>query len=168
MTGGPVGRYRDVFLALDAARVRHVVVGGLAVVLRGHPRLTIDLDVVVDLAVEPAARAMVTLERVGLLPRLPVSASDFADPGIRQTWVDERNLQVFAMHDPADPFREVDVFATEPIPFEELYAESGLVAVDDVPVRVASVLHLIRMKAAVGRPQDLQDVAALRRLQQLE
>jgi hypothetical protein len=48
--------FRPVFEALDAARVRYVVVGGLAVVLHGHARLTADLDLMIDLASEPAAR----------------------------------------------------------------------------------------------------------------
>ena len=45
--------YLDVFHALNAAGVRDVVVGGLAVVLQGHVRMTVDLDLVVDLAPEP-------------------------------------------------------------------------------------------------------------------
>jgi len=36
--------------------------------------------------------------------------------------------------------------------------------VQDVPVRVASVEHLIAMKTEAGRPQDLADIAALRAL----
>lgn len=128
--------------------------------------MTVDLDVVVDLAPDPAARAMQVLTSLGLRPRLPVDARTFADETVRRRWVEERNLQVFSLYDPDDPFREVDVFATTPLPFEELFAAAELVTVDDVVVRVASVPHLIAMKEAAGRPQDVQDVAALRRLQQ--
>ena len=167
MTTTPrTGRYLAVFRALDAAAVRYVVVGGLAVVLHGHPRMTVDLDVVVDLAPEPAARAMEVLSSLGLLPRLPVPAAAFADPDVRGHWVRERNLQVFSLYDPADPFREVDVFATEPLPFEELFDASEVLTVDSTSVRVASLGHLVAMKRAVGRPQDVEDVRALERLQE--
>jgi len=167
MTTTPgTGRYLAVFRALEAAGVRYVVVGGLAVVLHGHPRMTVDLDVVVDLAPEPAARAMEVLSSLGLLPRLPVPSSAFADPAVRSRWVRERNLQVFSLYDPADPFREVDVFATEPLPFDELFAASDVLTVDSTPVRVASLEHLIAMKTAVGRPQDVEDVRALERLRE--
>jgi len=167
MTTTPgAGRYLAVFRALDAAGVRYVVVGGLAVVLHGHPRLTVDLDVVVDLAPEPAAHAIGVLSSLGLLPRLPVPASAFADPDLRGGWVRERNLQVFSLYDPADPFREVDVFATEPLPFEDLFAASKVLTVDSTSIRVASLEHLIAMKRAVGRPQDIEDVRALERLQE--
>jgi len=160
------GRYLAVFRALEAAGVRYVVVGGLAVVLHGHPRMTVDLDVVVDLAPEPAARAMEVLSSLGLLPRLPVPASAFADPDVRGGWVRERNLQVFSLYDPADPFREVDVFAAEPLPFEDLFVASRVLTVDGVSVRVASLEHLVAMKRAAGRPQDVEDVRALERLRE--
>jgi hypothetical protein len=49
-----VGLYDDVFAALHRAGVRFVVVGGVAVVLQGHIRTTVDLDLVVDLAADAA------------------------------------------------------------------------------------------------------------------
>ena len=42
--------YDDVFRSLTAAGVSFVVVGGVAVVLHGHARMTVDLDLVIDLA----------------------------------------------------------------------------------------------------------------------
>ena len=45
-----MGAYGDVFAALRDAQVSYVVVGGTAVVLQGHARLTVDLDLVIDLA----------------------------------------------------------------------------------------------------------------------
>ena len=164
MTSAALERYADVFRALDNAGVRYVVVGGLAVVLRGHPRMTVDLDVVVDLAPGPAERAMDALSSLGLLPRLPVAARDFANPELRQQWVTQRHLQVFSLYDPTDPFREVDVFAVEPRPFEELVGGSSLLEVGGLCVRVASLEHLIEMKQTAGRTRDLEDVRALQRL----
>lgn len=159
-----VGRYAEVFAALDAAEVRYVAVGGLAVVLHGHARLTVDLDLALDLAAEPSARAVEALTSLGLRPRLPVPASAFADARMRRLWIEQRNPVVFSLYDPDDSRREVDLFAEEPLPFDELYTNSVVVVIGDVPVRVASVDDLIRMKSAVGRPQDLADVEALRRL----
>ncbi|MFQ5670913.1 MAG: DUF6036 family nucleotidyltransferase [Acidobacteriota bacterium] len=46
------------FKALNGSGVRYVIVGGLAVVLQGHPRLTVDADLVVDLGNEPAMRVV--------------------------------------------------------------------------------------------------------------
>ncbi len=56
--------FEEVCGALNRARVRYVVVGGVAVVLHGYPRLTADLDLVVDLAPEQAAAAIDALRRI--------------------------------------------------------------------------------------------------------
>jgi hypothetical protein len=160
-----VGIYDDVFAALHAAGVRYVVVGGVAVALQGHLRSTVDLDLVVDLVREQAAAAVAALTGLGLRPRLPVSAADFADPDVRGRWVAERNLQVFSLYDPDDPLREVDLFATEPVPIATLLADATVMDVGGVPVAVASRRQLIAMKRSAGRPQDLADVAALEALE---
>lgn len=159
-----MGIYDDVYTALHTAEVRFVVVGGTAVVLQGHARMTVDLDLVVDLAPAQAATAIAVLLSLGLQPRLPVDAADFAITAIRQGWVEHRNLQVFSMYDPRNPWREVDLLATEPMPLDQLWSEATVVNVAGVPVRVASRRHLVDMKRRAGRPQDLADIAALERL----
>lgn len=154
----------DVLQALHHAEVRAVVVGGVAVVLHGHLRMTADLDLVLDLSPGNVVAALTVLEQQGLRPRLPVPAQQFADPATRERWQRERHLTVFSMHDPADPLREVDLLAEAPVPFEELWDASRIVTAGDVPIRVASLDHLIAMKRAAGRPQDVADVVALEAL----
>jgi len=76
----------DVLARLVAADVRAVVVGGVAVVLHGHPRLTADLDIVLDLAPENVRPAPEVLAHAGLVPRLPVDVHGFADEETRERW----------------------------------------------------------------------------------
>lgn len=154
----------DLLRALNEAGVRFVVVGGVAVVLHGHPRLTADLDLVLDPASDNVLAALRALDDEGLTPRLPVSPEQFADPHIRERWRRERNLTVFSLHDPADPRREVDLFAEAPVAFEELWDASHVVMAGDIPIRVAGLAHLIAMKRTAGRPQDLADIVALEAL----
>ena len=148
----------DLLRALDLAGVRAVVVGGVAVVLHGHPRLTVDLDLVLDLADENVAKALAVLREQGLVPRLPVPAEQFADAAMRDRWRRERELVVFSLHDPANPLREVDLFAHPPVPFEELWDASALVTVEGVPVRVAGIEHVefIAAIAGYGAPNAAQ------------
>lgn len=151
----------DVLRALHTAEVRAIVVGGVAVVLHGHVRLTADLDLAIDLATDNVLAVLGVLRDQGLRPRLPVAPEQFADPQIRDRWRRERHLTVFSMHDPADPRREVDLLAEPPLPFTELWDASHVVTVAGIPVRVASLDHIIAMKRAAGRPQDLADIVAL-------
>src|SRR5262245_45998964 len=113
----------SVLATLAASGVRFVVVGGVAVVLHGSDRTTVDLDLVIDLAAHDAASALDALTAAGLEPRLPVQASDFADDATRRSWVQDKGMQVFTMLDPTGTLL-VDVFAEPPFPFEELVGAS--------------------------------------------
>ena len=154
--------YEPLFAAL--AGVRYVVVGGLAVVLHGHARLTADVDIVVDLSPDEAAKAIRALESLGLKPRSPVRAAEFADASVRRSWIEQKGMRVFSMWDPSNPLREVDVFAEHPLPFEELYTRAELVRLGRTEIRVASIADLIKMKKMAGRPEDLTDIEALQAL----
>lgn len=156
-----VSIYERVFRALGEAGARYVVVGGLATVLHGYARLTADIDLVVDLEPSEARKVMAALESLGLRPRAPVTAAEFADPEKRRQWVEEKGMQVFSLWDPREPLLEVDVFVTHPIPFDELWHRSEELQLERARVRVVSIADLIALKRLAGRPQDLQDIEAL-------
>ncbi|HSR50516.1 MAG TPA: nucleotidyl transferase AbiEii/AbiGii toxin family protein [Acidobacteriota bacterium] len=156
--------YRPVFEALDQAGVRFVVVGGLAVVLHGRARFTADVDLVLDLSPQQAGAAIDALEGLGLRPRLPVAASDFADPQRRQQWIEERGMDVFTLWDPSNPLLVIDLFARAPLPFRELWAEACVKEFVGLQVKVASLQHLIAMKRRAGRAIDLEDLRFLETL----
>ena len=153
--------FEPLFKALNDAGVRYVVVGGLAVVLHGHARLTVDVDLVVDLDEGQALRAIDALVGLGLRPRVPVNPRDFADRSVRETWIRDRGMQVFSMFDPSNPMLVVDLFVDHPVPFEELWSRSQELELRDTIVRVASIPDLIRLKRLAGRPQDLADIEQL-------
>jgi hypothetical protein len=153
--------FEPIFKALDEAGIRYVTVGGVAVVLHGHARLTADLDLAVDLAPGPAAAAVKALEQLGLRPRMPVDAGEFADAEVRKGWIKEKGMEVFTMWDPGDPTVAVDLFVAEPIDFEELWERSEVVKLEGSEARIASIPDLIRMKSGTGRSLDEDDVAAL-------
>jgi len=156
--------FEPVIEALERDGIRYVVVGGLAVVLHGHARLTADVDLAVDLAPEEAARTMETLTRIGLRPRAPVEPDEFADPAARARWREEKGMRVFSLWDPDHPMRVVDLFVENPVDFEGLWNRSEIAQLSTTAVRIASIPDLIGMKELAGRPQDLEDVAALREI----
>jgi hypothetical protein len=139
-------------------------VGGLAVVIQGHARLTADVDLVIDLDAENVRLAIETLTACGLRPLLPVRALDFADAERRREWIETRNMEVFSMHDEKNPLLTVDLFARAPLPFEDLWTRADRVTLGGETIRVASIADLIVMKRAAGRPLDLADVEQLERI----
>jgi hypothetical protein len=48
------------------------------------------------------------------------------------------------------------------MPFDRLWTGSRRVTISAVPIRVASIEHLIELEHIAGRPQDLADVERLR------
>jgi hypothetical protein len=136
--------YSDVFDRLERERVRYVVVSGVAVVLHGFVRPTIDLDIVISAAVDETRSAMHALNMLGFVPSIPLPLSV---------------VTVMRMFDNAQ--REVDVFVRYSIPFEELWASSERVRVGQSVARVASLEHLLRAKRFNGRAHDLLDIEGL-------
>jgi hypothetical protein len=126
--------------------------------------LTADVDLVVDLDPVPAAALLRSLARMGFAPRAPVQLQDFANPAERRRWIDERGMVVFNVYDPRDPLRSIDLFVEPPLPFEELWAQSVVIPLPAVDIRVASIDDLIEMKRRTGRPEDVADIAALEEL----
>lgn len=150
--------------ALEAARVRYLVVGGVAVVLHGHPRLTADLDLALALDTENVRLAFAALGALGYRPRVPVTAEAFADADERARLVREKGMTVLSLFSPSLPLTEVDVFADPPLVFEDAYAHSVEMELGGTSVRVAAIADVIDMKRIAGRPKDLEDIAVLERL----
>ena len=158
--------YLPLFKALNDADVKYVVVGGLATVLHGYARLTMDVDLIVDLAPEEATRVMQTLESLGFRPRAPVPALQFADAAKRKEWIEQKGMTVFSFHNPSKPMLTVDIFVHHPIPFSELLSRAERMVIDGVLVYICSIDDLITLKQQASRPQDMIDIEKLRRIQE--
>lgn len=153
--------YVHLFRALDTGGVGYAVAGGLAVVLHGVPRLTFDLDVLVDLAPENLERLVAVLGAEGYRPRLPVPLAALADPLERSRWAAERNLVAFTVTHPGRPIEEVDVLLVSPFAWAEVAASLDWRSIEGARVPVLGRALLRRMKLATGREKDAADAALL-------
>jgi hypothetical protein len=138
-----------------------LVVGGVAVVLHGYLRTTLDLDLVVQLERDNLERALTTIQELGFEPRVPVPLKAFADPQIRETWRQEKNMTVFSLGHPHHPGFALDLFVQEPFDFDAAYGRAVRVSLQDVRATVVALEDLVAMKRAAGRTRDLEDVEAL-------
>jgi len=153
--------------ALNAAQVRALVVGGLAVNAHGYIRFTKDADFAVELVADNIVRTFAALAELGYHPRVPITATQFADPAMRERWIREKGMKVLQFA--SDTHREtpIDVFVIEPFDFAEEYEQafSASLAIpgeEPTVARYVAIPALIKMKEAVGRTQDLDDVQHLR------
>jgi predicted nucleotidyltransferase len=148
---------RRIFEVLARHRVDYVVIGGLAVIAHGHTRNTRDVDLM-------AASDRANLEHL---------AAAFRELGARLSGVDAHLLEI-DVYDPATlasganftletTAGGLDYLTDVPgaAGFDELRERALVVDLEGLRIPVVGLDDLIRMKRASGRPQDLNDLAAL-------
>lgn len=159
--------YEDVFAAFQAHEVRYLVVGAFAMNLHGAPRMTADLDIVVDLGRDNLPRLLAALESAGYRPRLPVPATDLLDEQKRAAWITDKHLVAFTFLNPKIPYQEVDILLRSPVPFEEADRAKRVIVSGSLRLPITSIDHLIHMKRQTGREQDRSDIDVLERIKAL-
>lgn len=153
----------DIFAALNAAQVKYLVVGGLAVVLHGISRTTYDVDLSVHLTTDNLERLAKAMKRLGFAPRVPAPIIGLADPETRRLWTRQNRMNVYSFIEPyGTPPRNIDVMVEPLKNFDAVYRRRKTATLRGVPVPLMPVNELARMKRKAGRLQDLQDVQDLR------
>jgi len=159
--------YLDIFKALSKHKVRYLVAGGVAMNLHGIPRMTADLDIMLDLSRANLGRFIKALGELGYKPKAPVDIRDLLDPAKRKLWSDTKNMVVFTLLNPALPYQELDVFIKNPLEFGGAYKKRTKCRAGGLFIPVVSIDDLIVMKEAAGRKQDKSDIPALKKLDRL-
>lgn len=143
--------FRDMLVELADAGAAFAVVGGYAVAFHGHPRATKDLDILVRASPDNAKRVYAALAAFGApLDAFEIGEADFSNyDGVLQIGVAPVRIDIL------NRIAAVD--------FDEVIATGDAFTLDDRRILVIGRAALIKNKTAVGRPQDLADVAALTR-----
>jgi hypothetical protein len=143
-----------IFAALDAHRVDYVVVGGIAVQVHGHVRMTNDLDLIPSPTPENLTRLAAALQDLG---------ARVLNPGSDHLRIDARMLPRATLWQLSTRHGDIDVLHDAPgaAPFPQLRARALTIALGDLAIPIAGRDDLIKMKSASGRPTDLADIAAL-------
>ena len=157
---------KEMLVALTDAGVEFVVGGGVACVLHGVERVTLDLDIAVEISAANLGRLINAVERLNLQPRIPVSLADIGDPDFVRSMVTEKGALVFSLTDFANPLRHLDIFLSPALSFDRLSKGANWFEIGGTKVRVASKELLIKIKNEIKplRPKDLLDVQELSRL----
>jgi hypothetical protein len=139
--------------------VRFVLIGGLAVIAHGHLRATADVDVVPDpdrSNLERLASALAALEARIAGVDADLLGIDLAGA----TLAGGANFTLTTRFGALDVMQDVPGLAD----YGALAAAAVPTSLDDVPVLVVGLADLLRLKEAADRPQDREDVRALREL----
>jgi hypothetical protein len=153
----------ELLLALREAHVRFVVIGGIAVGVHGYVRATKDLDIVPDPEPENVRRLALLLRELGAEH---VGVGDFAaeefpyDPMDPEQLAQGANFRLETRLGPLDIMQWVAGIDDDPA-YPALAREAISVDFRGGSLLVCGLEHLLAMKRAAGREQDLQDLREL-------
>lgn len=150
---------KTVIDALNKADINYALVGGYAVALHGAVRGTVDLDFVIALDEQQYELLEKALTSIGLTPRLPVSAKEVFQ--FREEYINNRNLIAWSFINTNNPLELIDIIITH----DANKMKTETLSADGMIINIATIDELIKMKKASGRPQDLEDIRALEKLQ---
>lgn len=145
----------DLVIVLQRHQIPFALIGGLAVSIRGEPRFTADVDVVIGVDLPSAIRWLGVLQESTFRPLV----SDAVEL--------MRSVYLLPLRHTVTNVK-VDV-AIGVSGFErQIIARSTKVRVSDLLVPVATAEDLILMKLLAARPRDIEDTARIEMRQRAE
>ncbi|MHB8621907.1 MAG: hypothetical protein ACYC9J_02600 [Sulfuricaulis sp.] len=156
--------YLELFQKLEGAKIRYMLVGGLAMNLYGVPRSTMDVDIVLAMDQDNLRAFLEMAKQMNMKPVASVVTGDLLNPAARKSWVKDKNMIAFGLR-PSDPSAPtVDVLIDPPLDIEAALKRATVQIVGGCQVLLASVQDLISLKERTGRTQDRADIEHLKRL----
>ena len=141
-----LARLPDVFRSLNDRDVRYVVIGGVAAIVHGVPRTTLDLDLLIAADSDNARRLLDGLGSAGLGTATLTTPED----------VLAHEITVF------NDVLRIDVQTRTPgLEFDDAWNHREERRIGEIRYPIVSRDDLIRSKRASGRPKDLEDVRVL-------
>ena len=139
--------WREFLELLNSRAVDYVIVGAQSLAFHGRPRYTGDLDILVRPTPDNARLLLALLNQFGF-EQSGFKETDFLEP--------EQIIQLGRVPSRIDLLTSISGMSTN-----EAFASKISAMLDGIPVFILGKDALIRNKRAVGRPQDLADLAAL-------
>lgn len=156
--------YLAIFKRLNEEKVKYIVVGGIAVNLYGIPRMTYDIDLLLEMDDKNIKRFLQLLKAWGFKPKIPVDIMDFAKKDKRQEWIKNKNMRAFNLVNPSWAISEIDVVIDSPVDYNKGKRSVNYITLQGVSIPVLSIDELIKMKKRTDRQQDKADIRYLKKL----
>jgi hypothetical protein len=142
--------FRDILSAFCEEKVEFMLVGAYAVAAHGLPRATGDIDLWIKCSEENANRVWSAISKFGA-PLENLAKNDLTKAGtVVQLGVSPRRIDILTEITGVD--------------YNDAEAQRILIDIEDMQIPVIGLIHLLKNKSAVGRPQDKADVARLKEL----
>lgn len=153
--------YNDIFRVLHEKQVRYLLCGGLAVNIYGIPRMTADIDFLLDFEEENIMKFKQVMQNFGYTPSIPLNLSELVTEEKRRYYLQEKNLIAYSFVSLQMGNMAVDVLIDSPLDFSEMWEKHEPRKLSGYEMHIVSVEHLIVMKKHANRAQDQSDVILL-------
>lgn len=145
-------RFMNILRVLSEYKVEYVLIGGLAVIIHGFPRLTSDIDLFVKMDGDNINRLKIALKKLFPLDQEieSISIKDLQEYAVVRFGTEE------------DFFIDIVGKIGEMFEYQDLEYEVKMI--NEIPVRLATPECLLRMKSGTVRPEDKRDAFFLSEL----
>ncbi len=147
----PLNEYLEILKSFEVNKVEYILIGGLAVILHGMPRFTIDMDVFVKISsqnIENLRKALKTIFK--------------EDKSIDEITPQELTKYAVIRYGPPEGNYYIDIMTKigDAFGYEDL--EYEIFEIKGVKVRIATAETLLKMKKNTIREKDKMDVFFLK------
>ncbi len=158
---------KDILLILYDFGIKYILAGGVASVIHGVERLTLDIDISLDMQKENLLKFLEAMKELRLTPRAPVPPEIITDEDARNAMLTEKNAFVFTFIDVNNPLRQLDIFLSPELQYSKLFNDSISIEIESRKIQVVSKKQLLEMKKNITplRPKDKMDIEILESLQ---
>ena len=140
--------FKELLELFTKQEVEFFIVGGYALAFHGHPRMTGDIDILVGTDLENSRKVLAALKEFGL-GSLGLKESDFS----------KREEIIQLGYSP----KRIDLLTSiSGVPWEQVKENAVHYNLNGLSIDVISLEDFIKNKQAVGRPQDVADIAAVK------
>jgi len=153
--------YQNVFQALAHAKVKYIIVGGVAMNLLGCPRFTNDIDVLLALDDQNLEAMKSAMKNIGYEQRIPLALDELGDEKKTLQLIQEKNLLAYTFFNSREPLYSIDIIVGPSLKFAEFADRQVITNVWGMQLPVVSIDDLIGMKQESNREKDALDVANL-------
>jgi predicted nucleotidyltransferase len=155
--------YLKLFEELQNKEIRYLICGGLAVNIYGIPRMTADIDLLIDFKEENILHFENALKAFNYKAVLPFKLSSLKDSEVRKKMKEEKNLIAFSFYNAYTNMMSIDILLDVPLSFETMWENKTVRKIEGTEINLVSLEHLITMKEYSGRVQDKQDIVHLKK-----
>lgn len=140
-----MAKIEKIFEKLNKQKVQYILVGGLATIIYGVPRTTVDIDIAIKPSIQNIKKTIKALKSLKLMPEIS-------------------NQNEILLEGEVSFFNDIKVDILTKLKdtmFEEIWKNKKTITYNKVKINVISLEDNIKLLKKVGRRQDLEDIKIL-------